>query len=53
MIVEITSWVPTVAFRKPAMPAQQRARQRAGDDREQDVDEAGQAGQRRADPDAP
>ena len=53
MIVEITSWAPTVAFRIPAMPAQQGTRERAGDDREQDVDEARQAGQLRADPDAP
>ena len=34
------------------MPASRRAREHAGDDREQDVDEARQAGQLRADPDA-
>ena len=49
MIVEITSWAPTVAFRKPAMPAQQRAREHARDDREQDV-QRGRAGPANAEP---
>ena len=37
MIVEITSWAPTVAFRNPAIPAQIAPGERRRADREQDV----------------
>ena len=50
MIVEITSWRPTVAFRKPAIPAQSRAGERRGADREQDVRQRGHAREADADP---
>ena len=51
MIVEITSWAPRCALRRPAMPAQSGAGERARDDASEDVQEPGQAGQRGAEPD--
>ena len=41
MIVVITSWAPTVAFRKPAIPAQAAPARVAAADREQDVQAPG------------
>ncbi len=40
MIVEITSWAPVVAFRKPAIPAQAAPASEAATIGEQDVREA-------------
>ena len=51
MIVVITSWAPTVALRKPAIPAQIAPASVAADDPEQDVRERRHARQRGADPD--
>ncbi len=42
MIVVITSCAPTVAFRKPAMPARPRRRASRRDDRDEDQEPAGQ-----------
>ena len=51
MIVVITSCAPTVAFRKPAMPADRRPGRRPDDEREQHVQHGAQTVERRADPD--
>ena len=52
MIVEITSWAPTVALRKPAIPAQSAPTESACDRREEDVQQRVHAAERRADPDS-
>ena len=41
MIVVITSCAPTVAFRKPAIPAQNATCDRCRDDRDEDVQRGG------------
>ena len=50
MIVVITSWAPTAAFRKPAIAGPERARERGGADAEQDVRGRGHAAEATPDP---
>ena len=50
MIVEITSWAPTVALRTPAIPAHTAPASVASDEREEDVRQRAHAGERDADP---